>query len=244
MGQREDIIAKVQKLSNMTLENGASEAEALLAAKLAAKLIQDFDLTRSDLELKTDSKGCLARTLSTDMELYHWAVANQAIAKLYGTRYFRKIGRENFGDMDLSFETMDISFYGFPLDAEASFSLCRVIYLNCVRELNTWLKAKSFRGANRKEQAKGFQVAYGSRLVERITDLIPPPPPSQGRGLIVLKAQLVNDEWLRFATAHGVQERKGTSGMSISPGTINAGTAAANRVVLNKSVSGGPKRLG
>lgn len=50
----EKIIAKIRKLLEMTLENGASENEAMIAALKAQKLMAEYNLNIADIETKDE----------------------------------------------------------------------------------------------------------------------------------------------------------------------------------------------
>ena len=51
MANREAIIKKVRALLSMTMENGASEAEAVMAARRAGELMREYNLDMTTIEL-------------------------------------------------------------------------------------------------------------------------------------------------------------------------------------------------
>ena len=48
--EKESVLKRIQKLLQMSTENGASENEAMLAADKAQKLLQEHNLSISDLK--------------------------------------------------------------------------------------------------------------------------------------------------------------------------------------------------
>jgi hypothetical protein len=50
--EREKIKERVAKLLNMTVDNGASESEAMMAAQRAAELMAHYDIEASELSLR------------------------------------------------------------------------------------------------------------------------------------------------------------------------------------------------
>ena len=55
--KREKLLAKIRALLAMTEENGCTEAEAMSAAAAADKLLQEYDLTYSDVDMENEVRG-------------------------------------------------------------------------------------------------------------------------------------------------------------------------------------------
>src|SRR5262245_45624475 len=54
--KRAKIIERVRALLTMTVENGCTEAEAMTAATLVAKLMEDYDLATTDVKSAYDER--------------------------------------------------------------------------------------------------------------------------------------------------------------------------------------------
>ena len=52
--KRSSILVKIKSLLTKTTENGCTEAEALSAAEMVGKLMNDYDLTMNDLEFQSE----------------------------------------------------------------------------------------------------------------------------------------------------------------------------------------------
>ena len=61
MTDKENIISKIQKLLNVSKENGASENEAMVAAERAQKLLSEHKLSLKDVEQKKKQYNSLKK---------------------------------------------------------------------------------------------------------------------------------------------------------------------------------------
>ena len=84
--KRASIAARIRALLAMTLENGASENEAVFAAKQAAKLLEEYDLSMDEVEMRASPcSGSEQAHTDDDVGPRFYTVAN-AISELTGAR--------------------------------------------------------------------------------------------------------------------------------------------------------------
>jgi hypothetical protein len=83
--KRQKLIAKVKALLAMTTDRGASEAEAINAAQLASKLMEEHDLTYHDIEaeLAEDRFGARGRKFADSNRLHESSNCVNVIAKYW-----------------------------------------------------------------------------------------------------------------------------------------------------------------
>jgi len=80
--EKESILKRIQKLLKMSEDNGASENEAMLAAKKAQELLSEHNLSRSDI--KDDTQAEPIEKEQFDVERDNWrGWIQSATAKLY-----------------------------------------------------------------------------------------------------------------------------------------------------------------
>lgn len=198
MNSREDIIQRVRRLSRMTIENGASETEAALAATKMAALIKVYDLQQSELTIKADAQNCiLDEFVDSTPRKTPWMETCKAMSKLYSVRYYYQQRTEDLLDIDCPIDVTAIRVYGFPTDVAAFLGMCAIIHNAINHESDSFFSA--LKGGKRQKLAarESFELGMAHRLRDRIMELVlaNQPPPSTGRGLIVLKDQLVTQQW-------------------------------------------------
>jgi hypothetical protein len=119
--------------------------------------------------------------------------------------------------------------FGHETDREAAWTLLTIC--NGALRNETALFSRTLGRTKGKAQALlDFETVMAERLAERIEALKP-----TGTGLIVLKSQLVNDEFVRYLRVKGINLQSS----SIQAGNTGsaagqAGLAAANRVDLGQ----------
>lgn len=57
MSNKTDYIRRIRSLLEKTVENGCTEAEAMLAAEKAADLMAEYELTLTDIELGATTRS-------------------------------------------------------------------------------------------------------------------------------------------------------------------------------------------
>ena len=80
--EKESVLKRIQKLLQMSVENGASENEAMLAADKAQKLLQEHNLSISDLKDEDQVEPMDSEDVEVDRDLWKGYIRN-ATAKLY-----------------------------------------------------------------------------------------------------------------------------------------------------------------
>lgn len=219
MGDRDAILARIRALLAKTVENGCTEAEAVAAAELAAKLLAKHNLTLDEAELRASPFKTQQQTHRDEVGLRLWKPAD-AIADLTGT---------TFWTTPTGVHPVKISFFGFDHEVEIAGYLLEI----CARAMRGQLAGLErglalLRAAARQLQIRPFLDGMADRLAERIRALIP--PPATGTGLVVVREQLIAEA----LAERGIQikTRKATASRAQDPG-YHAGRRAADDVALN-----------
>lgn len=225
---REALLRRARALKAKTVENGCTEAEALAAAALLAKLLATYNLDLDEEELRASPFERRDQVHADEVGPRLWQVAD-AIAELTGARWW---------STPPGVHPVRLTFFGFAHEADVATYLLEI----CARAMRTELEKLQrglaiLRPAARQLRIRPFLDGMASRLRERILELIPPKP--TGTGLVVLRDQLITDAMAR-AGIH-LTDFKARSARDQEP-DYQAGRSAADAVALNRGLQGGPIR--
>jgi hypothetical protein len=223
------LIAELQKI---TPENGASEAEALNAAARLGELLEKYNLDLTDAIVREDAAKCVKN------EVY--AADDFAGTIVVGLKHFceiityRKPGDGHAGKY---------IFFGVPHDVEIALYLYEI----CAEAMeHDWAIFMESHGYSMKKRMS-FRSGFASRVYERLIQMKRERDArnaSQCRDLIVLKDQLVTQEFARQVGVKLVKSRGST--VRVDPDAYHAGMSAGGRVNLNNPLGnpvGGDTRL-
>lgn len=217
-GALDKILTRIRKLAALTLENGASEAEAKQAGAHIARLLAEHNLSLSEIDLRADQASCKQDMLSVDLSVgREWTGCCNAIAFLCDCKAYGTIIKHPLGDEQAA------HFFGYPQDVEAALTLARI----CARAING--KGWAFQKAEGKLAACDYRKGMANRLAERIHGL--KAAPLTGTGLIVLKGQLVTEEFAKLNLRLG-KERASTIR---NRGAYSAGQETASNINLERA---------
>lgn len=221
--QRKAIIARVQKLSKMTTANGCSETEAQFANERISALMAEYALTQDEISIKADAAGCLKdEFIFFGRDYGDWMALQSSIARLYACKNWTGAAREE-DILGLGFETKirPFVFFGFASDVTA-----------CIATMSICFTAVATESDKQKKKSRDFAYGMVSRLCERINEL--KPKMQTGTGLIVLKDQLVTDEFAKL----NMKFRYVSNNRNVDADAFNRGRAAGDRVSLNGNANG------
>jgi hypothetical protein len=181
--KRQSILDKIRALLAKTVENGATEAEAMSAAAKAASMMNDYDLSMDDVDVKESDVKREDFGLDIDMGTFVSMVA-MAVARLCGTRYWTDHGGRA--------ATMG-TYFGLAHDVEISLYLLEVCQSAMTRELAKYepiiaLARKTVRSARR----RSFLNGMAQRLAERINEMADARQRGTGTALVPLKDALID----------------------------------------------------
>ncbi len=228
--QRKKIRDRIKRLLSMTVENGASEAEALVAAQKASDLMAEHNLSfRSVAEIEAEEyggdkrdwfRGSKGFSRSAPVPFTRWCLFG--ISELCGVEhcYNTHTGR--------------LEFFGAEQDTEAAHYLEEIIRRAMDRE---WQDFKRLRGHGRGRSS--FYHAMASRIASRLLQMSKDQRQKteagqNGTNLVVLKNALLQR---RFADAHP-RLREGNFNPTLNDAAaFVAGRDAGDRAQLNRGVN-------
>lgn len=239
------ILARIRKLSAMTVANGCSETEAAFAMQKLNEIMAEYNPTEQ--ELRAEATRCEGQVLRTmDKDYRDWWKILTPIAKLWGCHSWHHCHIEDLFGLGQPQVFNEFHFFGIPTDATAAMSMTAMCFSAIQTEASAWtkLQRKCAKSSERNELLRSFRVGMADRLQERIIAMIPlRPEMSTGQGLVVLKDQLVNAEFAKL----GLKLHYGsTATREVDPRAYAAGQAAASNVNISpgQSVGRAPLAVG
>lgn len=223
------IKAKIRALAAKTVDNGCTEAEALAAMRMVGKLLTQYNLSMSEVEMSAEEM--VLKTLRTG-------------SKHSGGVHFAIVGIGMFTNtkpwVDRNGGEINYNFFGQETDVLMAEYLYKLIVGSINREVanfkNTeiYKRASSARGAS-SSFVKAMGMRLGQRLVMMAREEEAQMNSSGGRDLMIIKGRLVTQE---FAKLNFNLTSKKTNANIKNHSAANAGYNAANNVNLSSKPVG------
>jgi uncharacterized protein DUF2786 len=237
--EREKVKERVAKLLNMTVDNGASENEAMTAAKRAAELMAHYDIEASELSLR-DTK----------------AIAQIVVVRKYGNVVIGSKAAVHIArlcDCMIWYKTSErrgskptFTFFGLPRDAEVAAYLFDLVSNGILAETDIYKASSTFEmnktaGTHGRVLIHSFIEGMDDRISARLDALRREKHQTiheaTGRSLVVSKEELIE----RGFKATGIKlvsiRRPGP--LSLSSDAYRSGNLAGDRIPLSPGVATG-----
>lgn len=195
---RDKIIDRCRKLSRMTIANGASEAEAAKAAQVLSALLTEHQVNDTELSLRRDSIGMVcdsfAAAANRRSAKQEWERVAEAIARLFHLQGYYQYTSQDLYGLGIPTSARERTFYGYPEDVAAGIALLTICH-------NAMITAAE---RQPKRQQESFEAGMACRLAERILEIHAARTPPAGKALMVLKDQLVVEEFAAYLKRKGI----------------------------------------
>jgi hypothetical protein len=226
------IIARIRKLAQVTLDRGASEAEAAFAAKRLAVLMAEYEVKQDELSLRRDAAGCVKDEYQIIARSANWSACLWEVAKMFKVKSWRENGFDDPLDLGISEPVVKFHLYGFPQDVEAVSTLMRIIHIAALAKI-----AKYTKETKRGRHVASFELGFASRIKALCNEIIAEREAlrATGTALLVLKDQLVTSEFTAYCREHNLRFRNTRSSTVTNGAAYAAGQAAGSRVNLRQS---------
>jgi len=174
---------RIRGLLSKTLENGVTEAEAMLAAAKAAELMEKYDIETADLEEPVEGIGAAELHIDPALSDAIWRMGN-AIAELCSCRF-----------LVYPRTRTRVEFVGYDTDRQIAAYLLEI----CARSLKDGADGEDrrnglFRHNIRMRKRLGFIEGMSGRLSERVRKLAwARREKSSGNALVPVKMARIDD---------------------------------------------------
>lgn len=224
------IKARILALSNMTTENGCSEAEALAAGAKLTALLDEHGISISDIErggteeTRVDKEFTDGRGVNHEVQFCAMAIASLFDCKVWGTRL--PAGRRTY-------------YFGFPQDTAAALAVHNLVRDAMDAEWSAWSREAKRDGRIATASVsikRAFLLAMAQRINQRLGEMksarAQPAAVGGGTALVVVKDRAVTEAFK--ATGLKLQSRSSaSSGYDGGSGARAAGRAAGDRTNLS-----------
>lgn len=154
--ERDKIKAKISALLSKTTENGATEAEALIALNKANDLMRDYYISESELKDPYALDKCTLERVNLIKSAYDLKGFFGALSKLFDCFHF--------------YSSQSVSFFGIEQDAK----LCAFFYLLITRaalnEKDSYMKSIEYKVYSKQYSGKTLVASFLHGFIERITE--------------------------------------------------------------------------
>lgn len=244
---RAKIIVKLRALLAKTTDKGCTEAEATAAAEKASELMEEYDLSYTDVEQVRDERygkrarpfagGSGRRRTHHEVSMVHRAI-------------------QEYCDCKAWYSGSELVFFGSEADTETAHNLSDLIRGAMDREWASYLNSpQREKGVHGRSLRSSFLLGMALRLSQRLREIkalreanvnkvaaTTGQTNTGGRALIlVAKKQIVEERFaalgMKLGSARGGRRANGSSS------AYRAGEAAGNRVGLNPGVGGNRKAI-
>ncbi|MFC4166364.1 DUF7168 domain-containing protein [Teichococcus aestuarii] len=233
MMQRDELTrvkARIKALTEKTVSNGCTEAEAMAAAEMAGRLLERYALSMDEIEVRQ------ARCVQAEVPL----AGRQrrpidgcvpAVARFCGCKVW--LSRDEEGARYV--------FFGFESDVALATYLFAVIERGMQTELERFRHAHpALRGVPLRQASVSYQQGMAGRIAERLEAMLAAREAevaaqrSDSTALMIVKHRVVEDAF-RETTIRLVATRR--AGIRAN-GAYRQGYAAGDRINLNRPVGG------
>ena len=234
--EKESVLKRIQKLLQMSTENGASENEAMLAADKAQKLLQEHNLSIADIKEDSQVEPMESEDVEVDRDLWKGYIRN-ATAKLYFCSTYSTM------KLDTHYKRVKvITFVGRKSNRMVATEMCKY-FINTVERLadEEFREVPGSRAAiNKMAHAfkQGAASKLSSRLKKRYEEIAPeyiPQGNPDGLPVLYKNEQMAITKWLED---QGIQLRSAKSSMSIRDRVAySRGSEKGNGIGINTQIN-------
>jgi hypothetical protein len=240
---------RIKALTEKTVANGCTEAEAMAAADMVGRLLERYALSMDEIEIRTARcvqvevplgghrrrpiDGCVP-TIARFCDCKVWLARAAADADPGGA------------DFDRPRPAGRYVFFGFETDTALAIYLFAVIDRAISTETDAFRQHNPrFRGVALRQASTSFQHGVVARVSERLDAMLRAREAtvrsqrSTGTALVVAKARVVEEA---FRETEVRLVRMNGTGRRVISTAFRAGLAAGDRVNLNRPVSGDSQR--
>lgn len=227
----DSIMRRIAALSEKTIDNGCTEAEALSAAGKVAAMLAEHGMSMSDIQIE-ERKDCEQDEIDTGRKRAHVIEhCVNSIAEFCDAKVWRARRRGGF---------IRYQFFGFPEDVAAAKAMYNML-LNAMDCATVEYKGECvlLGEPTGRVQMNAFQKGMASRLNQRLQDMKreqrQDTQDTTGRDLVVVKGAVVEAAYSDLNLRLRSNNRRSSYG---DDGAFEAGKAAGSRVNFNKGVTG------
>lgn len=237
---------RIRALSEKTIDRGCSEAEAFNAAEMVGRLLDQYNLTMEECDVREEK--CVRKHVDFQMGK-RLPISNtvMAISVFTGCKAWvssKSIVSRNRGGIGYRRLNTGITFFGHEADVELAIYLFNVVVAAYNNATNEFKKHPDYAG---RSSTVSFQHGFAGRISSRLykmkndRDAALAAAATTGTALVALKGELIEKE----LKEQGIRLTSYTYNTRINDGFAAChGQNAANKVNLSNPISNNHKVAG
>jgi len=229
---KQDILKKLKAFSQRTVENGCTEAEALQAAQAMQSLQNKYNCTLTELDITM-----------TEYVTERFSLGKKRRHPVYGALF----GLQSFTETKLVFNRTRVEIFGEQHKVDNATYLITLLMSAMELEFLQYKMTPEYAEQTFYYHGRSIRTSFmhgmAQRLSKRLSDMhrdnrqtVAQPTASNGTALVIMADTALADAHAKKYPRLGNARSNRTTR---SQGAANAGRSAANRVGLNRGVSGG-----
>lgn len=219
---------RIAKLSRMTIDNGASENEAMFAAKKIAELLDEHGLTESEIKAYAapdSTESMETSSYGNKKKLHEVQYCVNSIAAFFDVKVW----------ISNNVNSRCMKFFGFPQDVAAAIALTETLVSAMENDFKAYM-ATNTEDVHGKTLRKSFMLGFASRVSQRLKEFKQERKNlltgERGTAIVVLKNQVVETKYNEL----NMKLRTTYTKASYSNATaFSAGYSAGGRVSLGNT---------
>lgn len=233
--ERAKVKARIKALAEKTVSNGCTEAEAMSAAEMVGRLLEQYALSMDEIDIREER--CLQVAIPYGgKRVRPIAYCLPAIARFCDCKFWTHSEEHTY------------VFYGLEPDTELAQYLFHVVEASMRSGLADFKNNHpELSGTDLRSASRSFQLGMADRLGERLDAMLRKreasvaAKASTGTALVVAKRRIVDDAFAN--TGIKLVSAGGGGGYYGDKGAFHSGREAGNGVNLNRPVNGSGRAL-
>jgi Protein of unknown function (DUF2786) len=228
LASKDSLVQKLQALQNMTVANGCTESEAVVAAGKAAELLERYGLSIQELKAAAPDQLCDQDSVNCGRPRHTHEVQFLAPVIAEFTKTKTWISRSS--------TEVQVTFFGLKADVKIASYLFNVFRAAMETEWKVYWACYGVEpNVNRRTTRRSFMLGMTKRLQVRIRELIEKtksaPILSASREIVVLRAEIVEKAFRDLDLR--LKKRRQTISNNFDANAFAAGQMAGDNVSIS-----------
>ncbi len=199
--KREKILHRIRSILSKTVDNGATEAEAMAALEMARAMMDAYEVTEADLnEIKTEKAEVnKTKEMRDPHNIKLWMAV--AISEFTNTKSWTSDNKKT------------VNYCGMKGDVDFATWLLETLTSFVQKELKNYIWANGYTRLHPSEKRyviNGFVAGCCNRIIERIRAMIKVEVRSNSNALIVIKNELIDNKMKEMGLALRMPRNRGS----------------------------------
>ena len=229
---REKLLQRIKHMMQITEERGATEAEALVATRKIGELLEKYNLSMNEVEIRDTT--CIMGEVTVGKARAHPVISvASAIASFVGVKLWKSKGHN-----------IKVVFFGLPHDVEVATYFIVLCQNSMESEWALFKKSVSYAKESATHNGNSIRTSFMHGMADRLSGRIDEmnqevvqtrDKQAESTALVLVKNQTIDQDFKGL----NINLRSSRSSFTVrSDSAFHSGMAAANSVGLNRGING------